>query len=156
MIEISIPGRSNLKLKNIIFDYNGTIAVDGIISDYVKKMLVELSYDLSVYIITADTYGNVRTECEKLPVSIETFSFGNATIYKKEFVEKIGCEFTIAVGNGLNDVEMLKKAALSIAVIGDEGCSSQAILNSHITCKCINDVFDMVLKKYRIIATLRD
>lgn len=156
MIEINIPGRCNLELKNIIFDYNGTIAVDGIISEYVKEMITKLNNYLNVYIITADTYGNVRFQCECLPVSIETFSEGNATLYKKEFLEKLGCESTIAVGNGLNDIEMLKKAALSIAIIGDEGCSSQAIINSHITCKCINDVFDMILKKNRIKATLRD
>lgn len=119
-------------------------------------MLTELSTYLNVYIITADTYGNVRKQCKDLPVIIETFCRGNATIYKKEFIEKLGYESTIAVGNGLNDVEMLKKAALSIAVIGDEGCASQAIVNSHITCKSIKDVFDMILKKNRIKATLRD
>ena len=156
MIEINIPGRCNLELNNIIFDYNGTIAVDGVISEYVKEMLIKLSNDLNVYIITADTYGNVRFQCKGLPVNIETFPEGNATLYKKEFLEKIGCECTIAVGNGLNDVEMLKKAALSISLIGDEGCSSQAVINSHITCKNINDVFEMVLKKNRIRATLRD
>ena len=156
MIKLNIPGRCNLELKNIVFDYNGTVALDGTISDYVKNMLTELSSYLNVYIITADTYGNVRKQCEGLPVIIETFCNGNATIYKREFIEKLGCESTIAVGNGLNDVEMLKKATLSIAVIGDEGCASQAIVNSHITCKSINDVFDMILKKDRIRASLRD
>lgn len=156
MINLNIPGRCNLELRNVVFDYNGTIAVDGSLSDYVKNMLTELSTYLNVYIITADTYGNVRKQCEGLPVIIETFCRGNATIYKKEFIEKLGYESTIAVGNGLNDVEMLKNAALSIAVIGDEGCASQAIVNSHITCKNIKDVFDMILKKNRIKATLRD
>ncbi|MGH4122191.1 MAG: HAD family hydrolase [Clostridium sp.] len=155
-MEINIPGRSNLEIKNVVFDYNGTLAVDGIMSEDVKKMLISISRELNIYIITADTYGNVRTQCKSLPVNVETFSKGNATIYKKEFVEKIGGEYTLAVGNGLNDVEMLKKAALSIAILGEEGCSSQAIINSHITCKDIKEVFNMILKKDRIRATLRD
>lgn len=156
MISIDIPGRGKLELKNIVFDYNGTLAVDGLLSEYVKNMITELSTYLNVYILTADTYGSVRKQCEGLPVVIETFSNGNATTYKREFIEKLGYASTIAVGNGLNDVEMLKKAALSIAVIRAEGCASQAIINSHITCKSIKDVFDIILKKNRIKATLRD
>ncbi|MBV7274632.1 HAD hydrolase family protein [Clostridium sp. PL3] len=156
MIKINIPGRYNLELKNIIFDYNGTLAVDGIISDYIKNMLIKLSDSLDVYILTADTYGTVRTQCKDLPISIKTFSEGNSTEFKKAFIEKLSCENSIAVGNGLNDVEMLKKAALSIAVIGNEGCASQAIISSHITCKNISDVFDVILKKDRVKATLRD
>lgn len=155
-MKINVPGRNNLEIRNVVFDYNGTLAVDGVMSEYVKEMLTTISQHLNIYIITADTYGNVRTQCKCLPVNIETFPEGNATIYKKKFVEKIGEKYTLAVGNGLNDVEMLKKAALSVAILGEEGCSSQAIINSHITCKDIKDVFNMILKKDRIRATLRD
>ncbi len=156
MIEINIPGRKNLKLKNIVFDYNGTIALDGVVPKSVKDMILSISECLNVYVITADTYGNAKTECEGLPINLETFPNGKATQYKKEFVEKIGAEDTMAVGNGLNDVEMFKVAGLSIAVIGEEGCSSQAIMYSHITVNHINRVFDMIMKKDRIKATLRD
>lgn len=156
MIEINIPGRKKLKISNIVFDYNGTVALDGFMPEQVKKMIIRLSQDLNIYIITADTYGNVREQCKDMPVSIETFAEGNATIYKKQFIEKIGAECTIAVGNGLNDIEMLKTASLSISVIGEEGCASLAIVNSDITCRDIMDVFSMVLKKDRIRATLRD
>ncbi|WPC44131.1 HAD family hydrolase [Clostridium sp. JS66] len=156
MIEINIPGREDLKIENVVFDYNGTVAVDGGMNVKVKEMIKELSEYLNVYIITADTYGNVRSQCEGLPVKVETFSKGNATFYKKQFVEKIGAKFTIAVGNGLNDVEMFKVSALSVAVIEEEGCASEAIMNSNITVKDIKDVFNMIMKKSRIKATLRD
>lgn len=156
MIEIDIPGRNNFKIENIVFDYNGTVAVDGMMNTEVKEMLTKLNQYLNVYIITADTYGNVRSQCEGLPVKIETFSKGNATFYKKQFVEKIGAEFTIAVGNGLNDVGMFKASALAIAVIEEEGCASEAIIHSNITVKSIKNVFNMIIKKSRIKATLRD
>lgn len=32
MIEIYIPGREDLKIENVIFDYNGTVAVDGVMN----------------------------------------------------------------------------------------------------------------------------
>lgn len=156
MIEIDIPGREDLKIENVVFDYNGTVAVDGVINVKIKEMIKELSEYLKIYIITADTYGNVRSQCEGLPVIVETFSKGNATFYKKQFVKKIGAKFTMTVGNGLNDVEMFKVSALSIAVIEEEGCASEAIMNSNITVKNIKDVFNMIMKKARIKATLRD
>ncbi|MDW8800559.1 HAD hydrolase family protein [Clostridium sp. A1-XYC3] len=156
MIQIDIPGRKNLVMENIVFDYNGTLAVDGNLPEDVKEALIELAKRLNVYIITADTYGNVRSQCSELSVKVQTFPKGNATVYKREFVEKLGAENTVAVGNGLNDIEMFKAAELSIAIIGEEGCSTEALINSHIVVKDIKDVFSMILKVDRIRATLRD
>lgn len=60
MIFVEIPGRDNLNIKNIVFDYNGTVAEDGIMSLDTKENLKKISEKLKVYIITADTYGNVK------------------------------------------------------------------------------------------------
>lgn len=156
MICVDIPGWDTLNIENIVFDYNGTVAVDGILTEKVKENLKKLSETLKIYIITADTYGNVRREAEGLPLAIETFSKGNATAYKKEFVEKLGAKKTVAVGNGKNDLEMFKKAVLSICVLGEEGCFSKSLIQSDIVVKNIESVFAMFKNKNRIKATLRN
>ncbi|NEZ76330.1 ATPase P [Clostridium botulinum] len=156
MIFVEIPGRDNLNIKNVVFDYNGTVAEDGIMSLDTKENLKKISEKLKVYIITADTYGNVKKQCEGLPVSIETFPKGNATFYKKSFVEKLGPGETMVIGNGMNDIEMFKVATFSIAVIGEEGCAGKLIVQSDIVVSSIEKVFSMIENTNRIVATLRD
>ncbi|EJO5346275.1 HAD hydrolase family protein [Clostridium botulinum] len=156
MIFIEIPGRDNINIKNIVFDYNGTVAEDGIMSLDIKENLKKISNKLNIYIITADTYGNVKKQCEGLPLSVETFPKGNATFYKRNFVEKLGPEETMVVGNGMNDIEMFKSAILSVAVIGAEGCAGKLITQSDIVVDKIEKVFSMIQNTNRIVATLRD
>ncbi|EPS51835.1 hypothetical protein CFSAN002367_03846 [Clostridium botulinum CFSAN002367] len=76
-----------------------------------------------------------------MPVSIETFPKGNATFYKKSFVEKLGPGETMVIGNGMNDIEMFKVATLSIAVIGEEGCAGKLIVQSDIVVSSIKKCF---------------
>lgn len=156
MINIDIPGREVLKIKNIVFDYNGTIAEDGILIPKVKDRIYQLvDKNLNVYVLTADTNGSVRDECQGLPVSIEIFNRENASKEKKRIVESLGKDLTISIGNGFNDVDMFKSTALSIVVIGKEGCYSKAIFESDIVVLDIVDAIDLILKPNRIKATLR-
>jgi soluble P-type ATPase len=55
----------------------------------------------------------------------------------------------------VNDSLMMKKAALGIIVIGEEGASVKAINNADIVVKDIHDALDLLLNKIRIKATLR-
>ena len=48
----------------------------------------------------------------------------NGALEKEQFGESLGTEKVVAVGNGVNDSLMLKKAALGIIVIGEEGAAS--------------------------------
>ncbi len=42
MIFVEIPGRDNLNIKNVVFDYNGTVAEDGIMSLDTKENLKKI------------------------------------------------------------------------------------------------------------------
>ena len=64
---IEIPGRKKIEVRDIVFDYNGTIAIDGSLIDGVAKAINELSNDIHFHVITADTYGSVENECKSLP-----------------------------------------------------------------------------------------
>jgi P-type E1-E2 ATPase len=156
MIMIDIPGDKSIIVKNVVFDFNGTIAEDGIIIEEIKEKIKELSNkDINVFILTSDTYGTVAKQSKDLPVTVEVFNKENAAEDKKKIVEKLGCDATVAIGNGRNDTEMFRNSVLSIAVIGKEGCFSKAIFEADIVVNNSIDAVDLLLKPSRIKATLR-
>ena len=79
----------------------------------------------------------------------------NGSEQKRDFVKKIVAQNCICIGNGSNNVLMFKECNLSIAVIGKEGLSTQALKNADILVKDICDALDMLSNTKRIIATLR-
>ncbi len=155
MLEITIPGREKMIIENIVFDFNGTLAVDGRLRETIREMIIDINKFLNVFILTADIYGTVNKQCENLGVSIKTFPHENTGIEKKKIVQKLGKQKTITVGNGLNDIPMMEDSILSIGVIGKEGASGKLLTNSDIIVNDIIDVFDMINNRDRIRATLR-
>lgn len=155
MINITIPGRGELNLQHLVLDYNGTIAFDGSLIQGVEEKLNQLAGALNIYIVTADTYGTVRQKCRNIKGEIKVLKSSNGALEKEQFVESLGAEQVVAIGNGVNDSLMLKKAALGIIVIGEEGTASLALNNADIIVKDIHDALGLLLNKIRIKATLR-
>ena len=67
---IEVPGYQTLDIRKLLLDYNGTIAVDGLIRESVKERLKELSEQFEIFVLTADTHGTARKECEGLGVKV--------------------------------------------------------------------------------------
>ncbi|OBR91235.1 MULTISPECIES: HAD family hydrolase [Clostridium] len=156
MIMFDIPGSSSITIKNVIFDFNGTLGQDGILIDSVGDKLKELAgKDVNIYVITADTYGTVKNQCQGLPVKVKVFNKEDSSKDKKYMVEKLGCDVTASVGNGRNDLEMFKSSIISICVIGREGCFTKSLIESDIAVTNILDAVDLLLNNDRIRATLR-
>ena len=65
-ITVEIPGYQKLQMRYLILDYNGTIALDGTLQKGVAERLQQLSEQLKIYIVTADTHGTVRKLCQQL------------------------------------------------------------------------------------------
>jgi soluble P-type ATPase len=152
MLGITIPGRDELTIKNVVFDFNGTLAANGKLSESAKELIAQIRDDVSVYILSSDTYGTVLKECQGLHINVKTVSGGPE---KREYVDSLGAADTICVGNGMNDVGMFETCALSIAVIGAEGCAVKALAAADIAVKNIEDAFGLILNPSRITATLR-
>jgi soluble P-type ATPase len=57
LISACIPGWYNLELRHLVLDLNGTIAVDGQVLPDVAERLTEISAELTVHLVTADTRG---------------------------------------------------------------------------------------------------
>jgi len=155
MHEIIIPNYKTLIVTNIVLDYNGTIAKDGVLKEEVKPLLKKLTKEYRVHVITADTFGSVQTQLKGYDVSVKILNTDNHTLEKSEFVQSLNTVNTVAIGNGNNDALMIQNAAIGIAILGDEGCSSKTLLSSDITCKSIKDALEFFLNTKRLIATLR-
>lgn len=155
-MEINIPGRGIIKIKNLLLDYNGTIACDGKIIPSVKEKIEAINEKgIKVHVLTADSNGTVKNECVNMPVEIQIFNNANAGENKKEITEKLGQENCVCIGNGFNDGQMFEACVISIIVIGTEGCSVKSLINADIACKNIEDALDLILMPSRLIPTLR-
>jgi len=156
MINIIIPGWGNMEIENLILDLNGTLSTDGEISPIVKEKLDQLSRDLNIYILTADTQGNAEQIVSDLEVTLVKVPEEGSAQRKLKFLESLDPSRTVAIGNGNNDRLMLKEAALGILVLGEEGVSVSTLKDSDLLVKSISDALDLFLKPKRLIATLRE
>ena len=154
MLNIQIPGREELTLNHLVLDYNGTIAEDGNIIEGIRPRLAELSKNLSIYVITADTHGTAAKKCEGLPLQVLTFPTTEVGKIKAEEATKMEGG-VITIGNGFNDIQMSDAADLSICVIGKEGCCGALLAHTDVVVTSIEDALDLLLKTGRLRATLR-
>ena len=156
MIEIEVPGFKTLFIKDLVLDYNGTLAIDGIPIRGIKEKLHLLSQNLDIHVITADTHGTVKKILQDYKCRICVIHGPDQSEQKQKYVQKLGSKTTAAIGNGLNDSLMLKEAEIGISVIMAEGCCSGSIINSDIVVQSIIDGIDLFLRPTRIIAGLRN
>ncbi len=156
MIQISIPGRNwEMNFEHLVLDLNGTLAVDGLLIPGVRERIEQLKSRLKVYVLTADTFGAGAAIARELGTELFQVRGRDGGEDKRDFIKQIGPEKTVAIGNGYNDIFMLREAALGIAVIGAEGCAVEAIRHADIVVRDINDALDCLNNPMRIIATLR-
>jgi soluble P-type ATPase len=155
MLLYEIPGRDNIEIENIVFDYNGTIAVDGKLIDGVKDLINSLAGQVDIYILTADTYGTVEKECGDMYAKVLTFPKENAGDSKKEIVKTLGGDRTICLGNGYNDIPMFEESIIAIGIIEGEGASGKLLSKADIVARNIIEGINIIMNKNMIKATLR-
>ncbi len=152
---IEIPNYKSITLTNIVLDYNGTIAKDGILKEELQILLPKLLEIYKVHVITADTFGSVKKELKDFDVLVKVLKSDNHTQEKADYVKSLNEKNCVAVGNGANDKLMLKIAEVGIALLGDEGCNLETLVASDIVCKSISEALELFIYKKRLIATLR-
>jgi soluble P-type ATPase len=158
-MRIDMPCGVFYNLFNMILDLNGTITVDGSFVDGVVERLKEISEIMDVYVLTADTGQTLDQLTDQLVedcgIKIHKLESGRGDLQKLVFLEKLGRDETVAIGNGCNDALMLREAKLGLCVIGKEGASSDALMAGNAVFLNICDALDIFLKPKRMIATLR-
>ena len=155
MIQLTIPDFGELQLTHLVMDYNGTLACDGIPVPGIKERFEALSRDLSLQVITADTFGRVRADLEGWPCTVQVLPSGNQAEQKLALVRELGAQSCVCLGNGRNDRLMLEAAALGVAVLLDEGVAREALLAANVVTPGILPALDLLLPPLRLTATLR-
>jgi soluble P-type ATPase len=155
MFNLDIPGFKSLNLEHLILDFNGTLAVDGVIVPGVREIVTELSGIMRVHVLTADTQGTCRTALEGWPVDIHILAPGDEAMAKAAYLTALDRDNCAAVGNGRNDEIMLQAAALGVVIIGDEGAAPGTIAAADVAVGDIISGLELLAKPKRLLATLR-
>lgn len=155
MLSFEIPGQGLLRLSHLVLDYNGTVALDGALLPGVAPRLQTLARDLSIHVVTADTFGTVAARVEGLPVALRLLPPGGQDLAKRDFVRALGRESVASLGNGRNDALMLRESALGVAILGQEGAAFAALSAAAVVCASVLDGLDLLLNPLRLAATLR-
>ena len=157
MRKINIPKYRIIIIKNILFDINGTLQFQGKISPELIIKFNELKKIYKIYLISADTRGNLKDIAETLDVDyikIKPQEITGTEAKNNELI-RIGKDVTVAVGNGNNDALMLKNAVLGIVILGNEGASIKSIMNSDVALPDPLSALNFLLDEKIMIATLR-
>lgn len=155
MLSVMIPGFGELKLEHAVFDYNGTLAISGLLIQGIAAQLNALSNHLQIHIITGDSFGKAKEELANINCQLTILAPENQGVAKEKYLDKLNPSSVVAIGNGRNDFYMLKKACLGMAVIGDEGAAKEAIEAANIVVPNIYIALDMLNEPRKLIATLR-
>jgi len=155
MIELNIPGRGLVKLQHLVCDVNGTLAVDGQLPENVKYRLNALRDRLTLHLLTADTHGRQDIIDQQLNLKAVRIQPGKETEQKAKYVQQLGPETVVAIGQGANDAGMLQAAALGICVLSPEGTAVETLLGAKLVVANIQEALEILEKPLRIVATLR-
>ncbi len=155
MLAIQIPGYGALTLEHLVLDYNGTLAVDGELLPGVKDALNTLSAQLAIHVVTADTFGKAAAGLDGVNCRLTVLEKGCQDQAKVSFVNRLGADRTVSIGNGRNDALMLAASALGVAVILAEGASTVSLNAADIVCADIVSALELLMHPLRLTATLR-
>ena len=152
MLHVPVPGVGELRLEHLVLDVNGTLTDRGRLLDGVAERLRTVGSVLALHVVSSDTYGNAEEIAAGAGAAFRRVTHGDE---KRAFVERLGPAATAAVGNGRNDVAMLRAAALGIAVIGPEGANAAALAAADVVAGSIGAALDLLADPQALAATLR-
>jgi soluble P-type ATPase len=155
MLQINIPGFKQVNIAHVVFDYNGTIARDGVLIKGVRQNMDMYSDRVKFHVITADTFGFVKKELHDLNAVLSIIPEKNQAQAKQSYVCSLGPDHALCVGNGANDRLMLKTACIGIAVLQEEGLAVSSLMHADMVVRDILDVFGFFKTPERLIAGLR-
>lgn len=141
-----------LRLEHLVLDVNGTLTERGRPIEGAVEALGTVAVRLELHVVSADTFGGAEQLAETLGARFRRVGTGRD---KRAYVEQLGGEQCVAVGNGANDAAMLEAAALGIAVVGPEGAAGTALQAADVVCGSIVDALGLLLDERALVATLR-
>jgi P-type E1-E2 ATPase len=155
VIELNIPGRGVIRIEHLVSDVNGTLAVDGQLIPGVGRALAALQDRLVVHLLTADTHGKQEIIDRQLGLKAVRIPPGDEAAAKARYLQQLGSETVAAVGQGANDAEMLRQAAIGICVQSKEGVAVETLMAADILAPDILSALDLLGSPLRLVASLR-
>lgn len=155
MIKLDIPGKSPLTIEYLVLDVNGTLALDGNLLNGVEKTLNRLKDRVEIHLVTADTHGKQTALDEQLHLRATRLERGGEAEQKANFVQKLGAEHVLAIGQGANDAGMIQEAAIGICVLSKEGTAVTSLIAADLVMPDILSALELLEKPQRLVATLR-
>ncbi len=151
-LSVSIPRFADLRLEHLLLDVNGTLTNRGALMDDVGGRVERLKDELDIYLVSANTFGNLDSIAESLRVTAIPVATGED---KLRLLDQLGREHCAVIGNGTNDALALEAAAIGFAVLGPEGASAAALRSADIVCASAVDALDLLLEPKALSATPR-
>ena len=139
-------------MRYCVLDLNGTLALEGKVSEEVGERLELLSGRLELFLLSSDTFGTAEEVASRFGMALRVVRGAED---KLRFVRELGAGTVVAVGNGRNDRLMFREAALAVAVLGPEGLAVDAIRQADLVAPSPEAALDLLLHPARLVATLR-
>ncbi|MGD9887689.1 MAG: HAD family hydrolase [Halothiobacillaceae bacterium] len=155
MLTIALPGQPILELHHLVLDFNGTLALRGIVVDGVAERCQHLSQHVQLHCVTGDTYGTAKEALAGLPIQLHVLPSTGQSLAKRDFVAQLQGG-VCAIGNGWNDRLMLGEADLGLAVMMNEGAAGATLMAARAVFTSILDALDALSIPERMVAVLRD
>ena len=99
MIEVIIDNFARLRLEHLVCDFNGTLAQDGRLIEGVASRVRELSQQIEIHVVTADTHGTATRELAPLPCTGKVIDALDQDAQKLAYVEALARNRVVAIGN---------------------------------------------------------
>jgi soluble P-type ATPase len=155
MIDMDIPGFGLVHLEHLVTDVNGTLALDGQLFEGLVERITGLRKRLTLHLLTADTHGRQHIIDQQLNTRAVRMQAGGEAGQKAAYVQQLGAEGVVAIGQGANDAEMLRIARVGICVISPEGVAVETLLAADLVVPDIFTALDLLENPLRIVASLR-
>ena len=155
MLETDIPGFGRIEIEYLVSDFTGTLSRDGSLIRGVARLIRKVSRFLDIRVLTFDTFGTAERELKGLPCSVLVLAGERGDGQKRDYVDRLGPERVVAIGNGVNDSLMLSLSRIGIAVVEAEGASASAVASATLVCRDISSALGLLLNSKRLVATLR-
>jgi soluble P-type ATPase len=152
MLSFVLPDAEEYRLSHLCLDLNGTIALDGRLVEGVAERIAALRATLEVHLLTAGTHGGIVEVERALGVQAVPIARGAE---KETYVQALGADGVVAIGNGRNDALMLTAARLGICVLGPEGAARGALMAADVVAPSPQAALSLLLHPDRLRATLR-
>jgi P-type E1-E2 ATPase len=151
-LHIIIPGAHDLSIEHLVLDVNGTLSDRGEPIVAALRAVGCLRDELQLHVLSADTFGTAKAIAASIQATFRRVDSGRD---KLEYIESLGAQQCVAIGNGRNDGPMLQAAGLGIAVLGPEGLHAEALTAADVVALSIDEALGLLADARALTATLR-